>query len=143
MESNSAKVLTPKSHYELTKEQNISDRKAKFDSLKLEEKVRDAKEADAKKNRKNKVSKKSDKKESIAIRSSQRLKDQEIINVSGMNFECASCSIIFKTDLELKSHDCGYEKKLKKLQEKAQFLKESYNQLGPINQNLPGTVNQI
>ena len=138
MESNSTKVSSPISPYELNKEQNVRDRKAKCDSLKLKEKA----EA-AKKPKKKKVSKKREKKESIAIRSSQRIKDREITKVSALNFECASCRTIFKTDLELKTHECGYEKKLKKLQEKAGFLKECYDLLGPINQTLPGTVNQI
>ena len=138
MESNSTKVSSPISPYELNKEQNVRDRRAKFDSLKLKEKAEDVKN----KQKKKKVSKKSEKKESIAIRSSQRVKDREIAKVSALNFECASCRTIFKTDLELKTHECGYEKKLKKLQEKAGFLKECYDLLGPINQTLPGTVNQ-
>ena len=139
MESNSTEVSSPISPYELNKAQNVRDRQAKFDSLKLKEKAEDVKN----KPKKKKVSKKSEKKESVAIRSSQRLKDLEIIKVSALNFECASCRTIFKTDLELKTHECGYEKKLKKLEEKAGFLKACYDQLGPINQNLPGTVNQI
>ena len=138
MESNSTMVSTPKSIYEPDGEQNVNDMQAKFDSLKLKEKPKNMK-----KRSKNKVSKKSEKKESIAIRSSQRIKDREITKVSALNFECASCRTIFKTDLELKTHECGYEKKLKKLQEKAGFLKECYDLLGPINQTLPGTVNQI
>lgn len=84
MESNSTKVLTPKSQYELDREQNVSDMEAKFDSLNLKEKTKNVK-----KRSKNKVSKKSEKKESIAIRSSQRLKDREIPKVSALNFGCA------------------------------------------------------
>ena len=140
MESNSTEVSSPISPYELNKAQNVRDRQAKFDSLKLKEKAEDVKNN---KNKKKRSSKRREKKESVAIRSSQRLKDLEIIKASALNFECASCRTIFKTDLELKTHECGYEKKLKKLEEKAGFLKACYDQLGPINQNLPGTVNQI
>ena len=82
MESNSTKVSTPKSQYEL--ENDVNDMQAKFDSLKLKEKTKNVK-----KRSKNKVSKKSEKKESIAIRSSQRLKDREIPKVSALNFGCA------------------------------------------------------
>ena len=82
MESNSTKVSTPKSQYEL--ENDVNDMQAKFDLLKLQEKTKNVK-----KRSKNKVSKKSEKKESIAIRSSQRLKDREIPKVSALNFGCA------------------------------------------------------
>ena len=82
MESNSTKVSTPKSQYEL--ENDVNDMQAKFDLLKLKEKTKNVK-----KRSKNKVSKKSEKKESIAIRSSQRLKDREIPKVSALNFGCA------------------------------------------------------
>ena len=84
MESNSTKVSTPKSIYEPDGEQNVSDMQAKFDSLKLKEKTKNVK-----KRSKNKVSKKSEKKESIAIRTSQRLKDCETPKVSALNFGCA------------------------------------------------------
>ena len=84
MESNSTKVSTPKSIYEPDGEQNVSDMQAKFDSLKLKEKTKNVK-----KRSKNKVSKKSEKKESIAIKSSQRIKDPEVPKVSAMNFGCA------------------------------------------------------
>ena len=84
MESNSAKVSTPKLQYELDREQNVSDMEAKFDTLELKEKAKNVK-----KRSKNKVSKKSEKKESIAIRSSQRIKDPEIPKVSALNFGCA------------------------------------------------------
>jgi len=56
----------------------------KFDSLKLEEKPKNVK-----KRSENKVSKKSEKKECIAIKSSKRIKDREIPKVSASNFECA------------------------------------------------------
>ena len=82
MESNSTKVSTPKSQYEL--KNDVNDMQEKFDSLKLKEKTKNVK-----KRSKNKVSKKSEKKESIAIRSSQRLKDREIPKVSALNFGCA------------------------------------------------------
>ena len=82
MESNSTKVSTPKSQYEL--ENDVNDMQAKFDLLKLKEKTKNVK-----KRSKNKVSKKSEKKESIAIRSSQRLKDREIPKVSAFNCACA------------------------------------------------------
>ena len=82
MESNSTKVSTPKSQYEL--ENDVNDMQAKFDLLKVKEKTKNVK-----KRSKNKVSKKSEKKESIAIRSSQRLKDREIPKVSALNFGCA------------------------------------------------------
>ena len=82
MESNSTKVSTPKSQYEL--ENDVNDMQEKFDSLKLKEKTKNVK-----KRSKNKVSKKSEIKESIAIRSSQRLKDREITKVSALNFGCA------------------------------------------------------
>ena len=84
MESNSAKVSTPKSIYEPDGEENVNDMQAKFDSLKLKEKTKIVK-----KRSKNKVSKKSEKKESIAIKSSQRIKDPEVPKVSAMNFGCA------------------------------------------------------
>ena len=78
MESNSAKVSTPKSIYEPD-----SDMQEEIDSLKLKEKTKNVK-----KRSKNKVSKKSEKKESIAIKSSQRIKDPKVPKVSAMNFGC-------------------------------------------------------
>ena len=84
MESNSAKVSTPKSIYEPDGKENVNDMQAKFDSLKLKEKTKIVK-----KRSKNKVSKKSEKKESIAIKSSQRIKHPEVPKVSAMNFGCA------------------------------------------------------
>ena len=81
MESNSTKVSTPKSQYELDGEQNVTDTQTKFDLLKLKEKTKIVK-----KRSKNKVSKKSEIKESIATRSSQK---HEIPNVSALNFGCA------------------------------------------------------
>ena len=84
MESNSTKVSTPKSIYEPDGEQNVSDMQAKFDSLKLKEKTKIVE-----KRSKNKVSKKSEKKECIAIKSSQRLQDCDIPKVSALDFGCA------------------------------------------------------
>ena len=46
MESNSAKVSTPKSQYELDSEQNVSDMEAKLDLLELKEIAKNVKKVE-------------------------------------------------------------------------------------------------